>query len=434
MTDFDLDGKEGPSKKELFNGANPSENEHKVNNMTKNQNETKTDQKKTVDKNESMKNVSDMYERWKERKENGPLGEKAMDIVGQWQEVERMYMFLFDNHDLSSLTESEKDKVEEKIDKKIDLYNVVQKYTFNLVDPYKIEVKQKIKQSQVMYSGLEKSLKGFEIELNGRTTRLTNTSFYKDLLQSLPESMREHSELGLLVDKLQMYAGDNRKGKGLKAEERDLESDLIFLDNFYQGIESVMTQISENIDTTKAEIRSINSLLEDEPGNNELLGKRAELSGMLNSFKDDLFKYTVAHEQTFEELDEKTSDYEIISEDVQALSSMVDATKESLKDLKSGIKRMDRYVNGKSKVVAYSGHIVMVKRAATRGLKLKGAGYMAQTLMAKQLKGIADTGYTGHDMSTSTNEAYKEVKTAFENNKKERVDRVMTKVRQNMYN
>jgi hypothetical protein len=342
-------------------------------------------------------------------------------------------MYLFSGS-LEGLTETEKEEKINKIDKKITVYNTISSVSLGFVDPYKIETKQRLKLAKKEQIKLEKAVDKFASNLKGTYKGSNQATFYGNILQELPDAMVENVEFGTLVDKLKTYSGNSSSGKGLVEEERSIKEKSIFLADFDDALEKSIGDYSSKINKLKIEIESINELVEDESEKYDLVEERNKKGREIRSYERELEKLEDVREQIFDELTDMQMNYEFVNSTMNVEKVILANTKDSLRHLKFGIKKMEHFVQGKDQSLVYSDHIIMAKRAKSKGVKLLGGAGIGDVVLKGQLQSMVDDTTTGSAIYKTNGTDYAGIAAQIKNEQKETIADFKRQVRKSQYN
>ncbi|MFT4303801.1 MAG: hypothetical protein ACMXYG_04490 [Candidatus Woesearchaeota archaeon] len=325
--------------------------------------------------------LQEFMSRFNDEKNRGILN-KAESLKDQLNRVEQLNMVLLTAPDTSKMTEDEKQRYDKRLDRKIKVYDTLQKIGIN---PYRIEVRRHIRMAKRERDRLQTNLDSFLMDLKGVSTRKSNNEFYSKILKDLPEHIREDAQYSGLMDYLKTRSGSSANGNGgLKGQLRDLKQQASYFADIDDILEDTIAKYNVKISEINSEVHDLTKQISENPSDQTLLQERTKKTALKMVYESERDNYLDTREEVFDKLSEIRWDFNYVGEQVSLLDAMTVSTRKSLRTLNNGIQRFEKSIQGKEKTLVYGEHLEMARLAMSKGERLLiGSDYNMQHVYEK---------------------------------------------------
>lgn len=399
---------------------------------TENQKERKEENisNKEVDMTENK--LADFYNALGIKTDNEKLQMTGKDLDDQIRIVDELSLRMIKPVDVTEMDETQKDKYESKLEKKIKIYNGVNKITFGKLNPYKYECKVLLKKAIGERDRLKKNLNKYEKELKGT---LSGTDKYHQLYTTiwdqLPNYIKEDQQFSNFTGTLKPHVTKNGED-GFRSKYRKIQQESRNLMDLDDILETDIATYESKITGTQEKISKITAQIAETPNDTKLMQSRAKLTSELNTYETEISKFIDWHEDIYEKLADADSELGYMERIIDVNETIVMDTKDSLRNLNLGIKEFQRFIKSKNAVLVYSDHISMVDVAKNRGLQLAGITNMGKAQVYLQLETISDRRASPTDLF-GTSQRFQSARDKMYVQRKESIENFKQKLRPKLY-
>jgi hypothetical protein len=318
--------------------------------------------------------------------------ERKTDVEELKRDADHLGLRILDAKDISHMSPNEVEAYHKKLETKCGWYDFFKKYIG--INPYSWQFRWKLRRARKVKSRLERNIEVFERELSGNGYISRGSSLYREVLQNLPEAMREEREISSVID----FMSEKNKRKldregGLKALKRDLKEK----GRTYKAVRALarnnVRRYEGRVKAAKDRIRKINEATKNTDKIEEqqkLIQESMGLTGELCTYERERDKWSSLYEFVTDDVLGIKAEYDLASIQISLRKTTIDTTREALRELNIGIKQLENFVKAKRDMVVMGDHIVDVTYAKDISTALVLGGYVMTEAAVQMLYGITD--------------------------------------------
>jgi len=332
--------------------------------------------------------ANELYAKYMPGVDVNGLNKKEMKIQDIVREVDHLGLRLLEVKDVSEMSPVDRRKFEDRIAKTIQFYDALKKYT--KLNVYSFRAGKFLGKANKIRVKLEDNLEVFQRELNGNSYQNDFSAFHDKILTTLPEYITADPKFSSAVSYLNQRSGKGEEETGLKALHRDLAQKARVQRDLDDLLGASISEYSRKLEELREGIGSINQELGANPGSKELVQERMEKNALYSTYVAEKDKLEDTQDRILDELLEIQAEYDLSRNQIDLREATMISTKETLRDLKAGIKQYETFVKSKKDVVVIGGHMMDVSYARGISDLINVGGFVAGQASAELLRRMTD--------------------------------------------
>jgi len=343
---------------------------------------------------------------------------------------------LLEAEDITKMSVDQRKKHEKRIVRKAKWFDWIKKYIG--VNPYQIQLKSRLKKAIKVKDLLDRNSQVFEEELKGRGYVSKNLDFYSDILEKLPDYVKEDKSFSSVMEYMKQNSNHAAEEGGLKGLFQQLKEKGRTCKDLRAMANANVLSYDKQMRNAKGKIDNITKQLNSEKNSNKRrksIAKRMELNGEYTVYEREKDRWQQVHDYVLDDLAGLQAEYNITNHQIKLREATISTTKGALTDLNTGIKQLENFVKTKNDVVIIGEHIVNVNYARQMANLINLGGYMFGELTTILLGRMTDimNGGMSDDLAGLAGQEIGTINDQINNMKREKVERFEKELENSFY-
>jgi hypothetical protein len=343
-----------------------------------------------------------------------------MNIKEYVEEINHISTRVINSKDIENMSESDRLKFENRVAKKIKLYDSIKKYTG--IDCYSIENSRMLKKAKKIESVISTNLADLNKELTGRAPSYDFADLHQKILDSIPEHVREDKNYSSIIDYLSKGAKSKNRQTGVKGVLRELGEKQRTLRDLDDMLGASIAEYQQTMSTIKEDITKLNQELGKEPGNKTLVQERMNKNTMFNTYIAEKEKLEETQDRVLDDMLDAHSDYELLKADIDFKEAAIHSTRNNLRYLKSGIKLLESTIKTKGETVRVGNHMMYVQEAREIADKVNLVAPIYGGILVNIIKKMTNSVKSGLGYNGMNKEEFKQLNDSAKQARREQVE------------
>jgi len=320
---------------------------------------------------------------------NQETAEVTTDIEQLKKDADHLGLRLLEAKNITKMDKDEREAYKKKLDRKCSRYDFYK--NFIGINPYSIQLRWRLRKARQVKSRLERNIEIFDKELNGNGYISRGSSLYREVLENLPEAMRENKEISSVVEFL---SERNQKRYNQQGGLNALKTDLKEKGRTYKAVRQLarnsVSKYKGKIGKTQKKIEKLNKATretKDIEQQQKMIKENMGLTGQLCVYERERDKWSSLYEFVTDDVLGIKAEYDLTSMQIALRKTTIDTTREALRELNLTVKTLENYVKAKRDMVIMGDHIVDVRYAKDLSQALGLAGYAMNEAAIQMLNG-----------------------------------------------